>query len=264
MEITHKKEEEIENKKLEELFTEEINKNLIDDLENELSIKKKNINKKINSFNYKEIINLNDIKIIDNNTIHNSIKKLIQSYYKINTIKNKCNFFDGFINLLNEFKYIFYTIENNTDILITIKNIRTIFYDIIIKYKKHKYIYHYNNIFNDGIFNNIKITDIEIDTQQKKNILKNYEDKEKEIEKLLNEKEKKEIENNKFKKGEIIGAKDKEGNWWLSEILDIIIYDNINIYIIDFKGWSKIHREVITKKSRLQKFNPYKHKLFKT
>lgn len=66
-----------------------------------------------------------------------------------------------------------------------------------------------------------------------------------------------------FTKNEIVGAKDKEGRWWMSQILDIIQYDHHNIYYVSFLGWGDRFNEFITNTSRIKKYNPRRHKYYR-
>ncbi len=70
----------------------------------------------------------------------------------------------------------------------------------------------------------------------------------------------------KFKVGQIVGAKDKENNWWLSRVLHV--YDtprkNSYWYYIRFEGWGKHHDEWICSDTyRVRFFNSRKHFLKK-
>ena len=68
----------------------------------------------------------------------------------------------------------------------------------------------------------------------------------------------------KYTIGEIIGAKDKEGNWWMSEVLFSTSYNAHTIYYIKFLNWGDQFNEFIYEKHRLQRYNPYKHKYYRS
>lgn len=68
----------------------------------------------------------------------------------------------------------------------------------------------------------------------------------------------------KYAVGEIIGAKDKEGNWWMSEVLFSTSYNTHIIYYIKFLNWGDQFNEFIHEKHRMQRFNPFKHKYYRT
>ena len=67
----------------------------------------------------------------------------------------------------------------------------------------------------------------------------------------------------KYEAGEIIGAKDKEGRWWMSKVLAVYEYQNNQVYYIEFIGWGEKFNEFIADEFRLQKFNPKKHRYFR-
>lgn len=65
-----------------------------------------------------------------------------------------------------------------------------------------------------------------------------------------------------FKPDEIVGAKDKENNWWLSRILHVFSPpDNNNTwYYVRFEGWGPEYDEWINSKTfKVRPFNPKKH-----
>jgi len=65
----------------------------------------------------------------------------------------------------------------------------------------------------------------------------------------------------KFSVNEIIGARDKEGKWWLSRILSKFNdpVSGIQWYYVHFHGWSHDHNEWIGDSHKIKKFNPRKH-----
>ena len=67
----------------------------------------------------------------------------------------------------------------------------------------------------------------------------------------------------KYAANEIIGAKDKEGRWWMSKVLNVFDYQGNIVYFIEFIGWGEKFNEFISDGFRLCKFNPKKHKYFR-
>ena len=67
----------------------------------------------------------------------------------------------------------------------------------------------------------------------------------------------------KYEAGEIIGAKDKEGRWWMSKVLAVYEYQNNQVYYVEFIGWGDKFNEFIADGFRLQKFNPKRHRYFR-
>ena len=68
----------------------------------------------------------------------------------------------------------------------------------------------------------------------------------------------------KYAIGEIVGAKDKENNWWMAKILYSTQHLAHVIYYVEFLNWGEQFNEFITDCSRLQRFNAYKHKYYRT
>jgi hypothetical protein len=65
-----------------------------------------------------------------------------------------------------------------------------------------------------------------------------------------------------FKSGDIVGAKDKENNWWLSRVLYVYTTDDCPDYwyYIRFEGWGSKHDEWISSnRYRVQQYRPKKH-----
>lgn len=64
----------------------------------------------------------------------------------------------------------------------------------------------------------------------------------------------------KFDEGEVVGVKDKEGNWWMGRILKTFSHLRHNMYYVEFLGWGEEFNEFITDtKFKLERFNPRKH-----
>jgi len=67
-----------------------------------------------------------------------------------------------------------------------------------------------------------------------------------------------------YEKGEIIGARDGTGKWWLSRVLAVSCIEHVCVYYVEFCGWGPSFNEFISNTNRLEKFNPYRHKYFDT
>jgi hypothetical protein len=144
-------------------------------------------------------------------------------------------------------------------------------YALLIKYSSHHFIvekgwhdlvYYYNLIFNDKMYNDVGDSNIfepvlPIEWINEK--IKIYQDKHREIEfkKILKDK------SYKYEKGEIIGAKDKEGRWWMSRIIEIFTYNQHSVYYVEFLGWGENFNEFIVDRFRIDRYNPIKHKYFR-
>ncbi len=66
-----------------------------------------------------------------------------------------------------------------------------------------------------------------------------------------------------YEKDEIIGAKDKEGRWWMAKVLAVYEYNLHVVYYVEFCGWGEKFNEFISDGFRLQKFSPKKHRYFR-
>jgi hypothetical protein len=62
-----------------------------------------------------------------------------------------------------------------------------------------------------------------------------------------------------YEKGEIIGAKNNEGKWYMAEVLKVFQHKHINMYYVEFKGWGDQFNEFIIDSFRLKRFNPRAH-----
>lgn len=67
----------------------------------------------------------------------------------------------------------------------------------------------------------------------------------------------------KYEMGEIVGAKDKEGRWWMSKVLALFEVNAHIVYYVEFIGWGEKFNEFIADGFRIQKFNPKKHRYFR-
>ena len=144
-------------------------------------------------------------------------------------------------------------------------------YALLIKYSAHHFIiekgwhdlvYYYNLIFNDKMYNDvgdINIFEPVLSVEWINEKIKLYQNKCREIEIRKKLKDK----SYKYEKGEIVGAKDKEGRWWMSQVLEIFNYNQHCIYYIEFLGWGEEFNEFIVDKFRIARYNPLKHKYFR-
>lgn len=66
-----------------------------------------------------------------------------------------------------------------------------------------------------------------------------------------------------YEVGEIIGAKDKEGRWWMSKVLARYEYQGWPVYYVEFINWGDKFNEFIADGFRLRKYNPKIHKYFR-
>jgi hypothetical protein len=142
-------------------------------------------------------------------------------------------------------------------------------FNVTIKAKFHQFIHKegvlslipiYNEIYNDGLYDSYEIPEtIDLPEDFFADCLHEYRASLEEL-RIRNDSKKKKP---KFSEGEIVGAKDKQGNWWLSRILKVWTYGIHIIYYVEFCGWGDTFNEFITNPYFIQKFNPRKHRLFR-
>lgn len=118
----------------------------------------------------------------------------------------------------------------------------------------------YNVIFNDKYYDsmNIKTVDELLSASEQKKLIAAYHEKELQLRRRLESKWKP----YRFEKGEIVGAKDSEGRWWMSRVLDVIVVDGQSVYYVEYLGWGHQFNRLITTPWEIKKYNPYKHKYF--
>lgn len=66
-----------------------------------------------------------------------------------------------------------------------------------------------------------------------------------------------------FEKGELVGVKDKEGKWFLSEVLHVFQYGDDIAYLIKYHGWGKKFNDFITDSYRIKKYSPRRDVYFR-
>ncbi len=144
-------------------------------------------------------------------------------------------------------------------------------YAILVKALFHEYIVQkgftnlitiYNRIFNDKLYADINNTAVfyPILTQEWiQDKIHDFQEKSKQIE---YRKRAKRVPP-KYEVAEIVGAKDKEGRWWMSKVLAVYDYQGHSAYYVEFLGWGDKFNEFIIDGFRIEKFNPKKHRYFR-
>lgn len=69
-------------------------------------------------------------------------------------------------------------------------------------------------------------------------------------------------EKQKFRKGDLVGARDKEGRWWAAVILDKLSCRGNTVYYVHYFNWGDEFDEFITDKNRIRRFNPKTHRCY--
>lgn len=153
--------------------------------------------------------------------------------------------FTGYLDIINEPAFAGYSIV-----------IKGKFNEFIRRERVYELIPIYNIIYNDNVFANIEtvpeviITKADIDAyiKQYNDDLTTYANKNTALRSCP-----------KYEKGEIIGAKNNEGNWYMAEVLEIFHHKHVNMYYVEFKGWGDHFNEFISNRFRLKRFNPRRH-----
>jgi hypothetical protein len=151
--------------------------------------------------------------------------------------------FKDILNMPNMSKYV---------LVIKVK-----FHEFIMKFRTYDLIPIYNQIFNDEIYSHIqlRLTRDVINQDEIQCLINKYHSN---IEDLKNQR----IQLRtlpKFDEDEIVGAKDKEGRWWMSKILKVFKHMEHNMYYVEFLGWGPKFNEFIVDSYRISYFNPRKH-----
>jgi hypothetical protein len=184
-------------------------------------------------------------------------KMLLKDYEKITGRLNRELYIIGVMEMVSGYLGVINTTED-CDILIIIK---AKFDELIGKERMYKLIPIYNRIFTDNLYKSIhiqpennNITDQEIagyiDQYQKKLI--EFHERRCTLRTLP-----------KYEKNEIVGAKDKEGNWWMSKILDTFCHNSNNMYYVEFIGWGEQFNEFIVDVYRIKRYNPRAHPYYR-
>ena len=124
-------------------------------------------------------------------------------------------------------------------------------------------IIYYNEIFNDNAYgdyleNKTMLLPVIMPEWQNEKI-KEYQTKQLQIERRKQLKRPITI----HKKGAYVGARDKEGKWWLSKILAVYHECEHIIYYVEFLNWGEQFNEFISDTNRIRKYNSKQHPLFK-
>lgn len=144
--------------------------------------------------------------------------------------------------------------------------IKAIFHELIVKHNRIHLIDRYNEIFNDQQFDTLQkkgrdvhITPVEMSDEEKQAFVHEYQIRVRaeEVRKRLNAKRAKHVV------GEIVGAQDKEGRWWMSRVLAVFSYLGQHMYYVEFLGWGEQFNEFIVSPFRIQWYNPKKHRYYR-
>jgi hypothetical protein len=162
--------------------------------------------------------------------------------------------------------YFFLYLCQNRQLLLTKPT-----YAILVKALFHEYIVQkgftnlislYDRVFNDKLYVDINNTAVfyPILTQEWiQDKINDFQEKAKQIE---YRKRAKRVPP-KYEVAEIVGAKDKEGRWWMSKVLAVYDYQGHSAYYVEFLGWGEKFNEFIIDGFRIEKFNPKKHRYFR-
>lgn len=144
--------------------------------------------------------------------------------------------------------------------------IKAIFHELIVMHNRTHLIGRYNEIFQDGQFDTLQkkghdvcIVPVEMSDEEKQAFVHEYQMRMRaeEVRKRLNAKRAKHVV------GEIVGAQDKEGRWWMSRVLAVFSYLGQHMYYVEFLGWGEQFNEFIVSPFRIQWYNPKKHRYYR-
>lgn len=169
------------------------------------------------------------------------------------------------IMLTKVYKDYLLTNVNNVS-KVDILSLKALYDTLIVEKNVHELIADYNEVFNDLPYEKLSknefdntLQDIELTEEQKATYIATYQKKirEREVRKRINAKPP------RFSVGDIVGAQDKEGRWWMSQVLDVFSYLGQHIYYVSFLGWGEQFNEFITNKFKIRWYNPKKHKYYR-
>jgi hypothetical protein len=163
------------------------------------------------------------------------------------------------INALYLLQYDHEALISNPKLTLAVK---AVFHQLIYNEDMIDLIPVYDNIFNDNLYHDIKFTkevmepltaqDLEMLTTSMREQIRQQQ-----IQRQVN------LKPPKYAVNEIIGAQDKEGRWWMSQVINVLSCHNQHVYYVSFLGWGEQFNEFIATPYRLNKFNPKKHKYFR-
>lgn len=67
----------------------------------------------------------------------------------------------------------------------------------------------------------------------------------------------------KYTVDSIVGARDRNGHWWLSYVREVVTVGNKIAYYVEYMGWGKEFNELIIDLYRIKPYNPRRHKLYR-
>lgn len=211
------------------------------------------------------VISLDNIhSYLNENTISDESSELLCE--KISMLKNE-DLDIGHIECIFEcISHYINVLRQNPSLSIVVK---ALFHEFIESKNITSIIKYYNRIFNDNLY---KQKNTEYKNIEYKNTLSDEE-----IQYYLNKYNESinfsyEVSNTPiiYEENEIIGAKDRNGKWWMARILKIFSHriknTMHNLYYIEYCGWGSSFNEFIlhSDSHRMQKFNPKKHILYRS
>ena len=144
----------------------------------------------------------------------------------------------------------------------TIGIIKNFFHTLIVDERRIEFVEKYNKIFNDDLYKDItayyKAMPI-IPQDVLDSALVKYNAKVAAYMKQTHSRRQMPT----FYDGQIIGAKDRDGKWWLSQVITSVTYGEHKAYYVRFCGFDEMFNEWIGDRYRVRFFNPYKHKLYR-
>lgn len=144
-------------------------------------------------------------------------------------------------------------LENNSYAIV----IKQLFDEFITNKEYYELVKIYNEIYTDNIYTESVILNNTVPQNYIYNKIKEYENR-------IREEKTKTWKNIKtYQIDEIVGIRDTDGKWWMGKVLDIFEHEKTIIYYVNYVGWGNNCNEAIISKSRIEKFNPYRHKYAK-
>lgn len=135
----------------------------------------------------------------------------------------------------------------------------------IVKMKYHKYIFehdcyqvlgrkYYAKIFIDNLYSDEFDISTEIEQKKLDELMIQYRHGLKKYERQVKEKY-------TYKKGQVVGARAKDGKIWASIVRDIHVLDGRSWYLVEFLGWGRDHMEFV-RIPNIFRYNQKRHKCY--
>jgi hypothetical protein len=178
------------------------------------------------------------------------VEQLHDRQHKINVILSIFELLVEYLDVLNSNTY-----ESNNFVI----EIKKKFDEFIIKENITELIPLYNQIFNDKLYDNIHcigVEDITLPTDDDIKIIVNKYNND--VTARIKRQEQPQPQP-PYEEGEIIGARDNKGKWWMARLLKVFTHIYHDIYYVEFLIRGHKYNDAIIDPYRLARYDPQNH-----